>query len=243
MNSALVIADSHIFAIRQAVKDCQIDGIDCLYLRDKQYRPLHKGNTINRKIKSIINAGETNARTIFLSIRGNHHSILGLVNHPVPFDFILKDNPNLPLNDNAYIIPYVQVYEVMYNMIKDKVLFPIKLFSKIIKNDIYYLESPPPNPSDEHIKKYPEIFKDKIEKYGVSPKTLRFKLWRLHSSIIKMTCNECGIHFISVPEDSIDGEGFLKEKYWVEDPTHANAQYGKLVIDQIKSISDKLNKL
>ena len=234
-DSSLVIGDSHIFAIKQAVKGYAIGNIECLYLRDKQYRPLYRGNLVNRKIRLAIKTGNT--RAVFLSIRGNHHNILGLLNHPVPFDFVLKECPDLPLSDCAYIIPYSQIHEIMLDMIKDKVLLPIRLFSRLMEQNLYYLESPPPNPSDEHIKKYPEIFKDKLAELGISPKNLRLKLWKLQSGIIKDTCGKYGIRFISVPESSLDGDGFLKEKYWSKDPTHANAEYGRLVVDQINKIS------
>ena len=104
------------------------------------------------------------------------------------------------------------------------------------KKKLYFIECPSPIPSAEHIKKYPkDYFREKI-KNGITPKLIRWKLWHLHNDIIKKYCINNGISYITMPDGTIDDEGFLKECYWNNDPTHANADYGRLVIEQIKAV-------
>jgi hypothetical protein len=98
---------------------------------------------------------------------------------------------------------------------------------------LVHIESPPPIPSEEHIREHPGIFHDKIEECGVSPAMLRYKFWRLHSRLYREACAALGVEFLTVPEAMRDDAGMMIEAAWNPDPTHGNALYGGAVIGKL----------
>ena len=46
---------------------------------------------------------------------------------------------------------------------------------------------------------------------------------------------ESGAIYLDAPAKAVDGNGFLRDEFCNADPTHGNARYGRLVLDQILS--------
>lgn len=173
---------------------------------------------------------------VFSCIGGNAHNIFGLVNHPTVFDFVLAEKPDLPCNNDGYIVPYTVVKEALASVTTIELAgWLIKETQAVVGKIDVHVESPPPIPSEQHILKNPATFQEKIDQLGVSPRWLRYKLWRVHSQIFKEICGQNLINFLSVPSIAVDSEGFLKETMWGQDATHANILYGKCVLEQIVS--------
>ncbi len=99
-----------------------------------------------------------------------------------------------------------------------------------VTGPLIHIEPPPPVPSADHIRAYPGVFAGKIAELGVSPASLRYKLWRLHSAILAELCGKLGIALLPAPADTQDAQGMLAEDCWNPDPTHANAVYGGRVL-------------
>ena len=58
------------------------------------------------------------------------------------------------------------------------------------------------------------------------------------TTLIAAICKEMGVELIKPPTDTVKKSGFLKEEYYANDATHANAKYGLLVLNQL---TDMLN--
>jgi hypothetical protein len=194
---------------------------------------------IEKGINTLSELDTDNYNSIVLTIVGNHHNILGLVNDPEPFDFFLPQEIDVPLKNDARLLPVNLITKVFERQLKNAFDLTQTLRNIFKNNMMYHVESPPPIPSEQYIIAHPGttgVFKEKIEQLGVSPVYFRYKLWRLHSQIIRENCQKLNIEFINTPKESQDKTGCLIEKYWHVDPTHANAFYGDLVLNQIRAI-------
>ena len=221
MKKILIVGHSHIVALQTA----------------KTVDPTFEFYSIinQQQMDEISELDHDNYRSVIFSIMGNNHNVFGLLNHTQPFDFYFPENLNLPINSNARLLPVNLVAAILRRNMSSIFTITSQLL-QYFKQPIYQIESPPPIPSELHIQKYPGVFKDKIIELGVSPAPFRYKLWRLHSKIVSDNCQRLGISFIDVPTETQDEEGCLQERYWNTDPTHGNALYGDIVINQIRAI-------
>ena len=103
---------------------------------------------------------------------------------------------------------------------------------------LWHVQSPPPLPDNDHIRLHPTHFADQVAELGISPPSLRMKLWVLQSEIYRDHCEAMGIGFLPVPDDAMDAQGFLDQRGWLPDPAHANAWYGELVVRQLDALTD-----
>jgi hypothetical protein len=53
------------------------------------------------------------------------------------------------------------------------------------------------------------------------------------SEMLEGAAKQLGTRFLSTPEVAVDTSGMLLEKYWNPDVSHANAEYGILLIEKI----------
>jgi hypothetical protein len=177
-------------------------------------------------------AKDTNFITTFFG--GNAHNIMGLVNHPEKFDFYLTGEADEKVLRGARIIP-LSMIEANMKMSGGypETLWCLNAIRKIFSGKIVQVESPPPIPSRSHLLKYAGPFKSQFDKYGAAPKELRYKLWRVHSNLIKQECAKLNIDYLQAPIDMIDENGFLQKKAWNLDTNHANSIYGESIINQL----------
>jgi hypothetical protein len=159
---------------------------------------------------------------------GNEHNILGLVRHPRPFDFVLPEQEDLPLDEGAEILPYQLVVETVRRQIKVYKL--LRVLRDLHNGPMVEVESPPPVPSADHIHAYPKTFADEINNRGVASRFLRYKLWRVRSVLVREFCETIGVEFLRVPSEALDAEGMLLPEGWNADPTHGNAWYGSCIL-------------
>ena len=170
---------------------------------------------------------------------GNAHNILSLVDHPRPYDFVFSDERTLPLVAGREVVP--EKIAVAALETSGRVYEPIrflKLVRQLVPSLSVHLESPAPVPSEEHIRKFPDVFREPIEKYGVAPASLRYKLWRINSKLVQNECNAMGVRYLPVPDVTQDADGYLVEAAWYMDPVHANQWYGERVIEQLVRLQD-----
>jgi hypothetical protein len=173
--------------------------------------------------------------TMALAIAGNDHNVLGLLNHPRRFDFVLPTEPELPLLDDHEVVPAALIEGALARLVE----YPIaltKALAHALPCRVVYLQSPPPIPSAEHIARHPdEMFRAELERRGVAPPSLRLKLWKLHSAVWRRACDEAGVPILPPPPEAVDAAGFLAARAWGRDATHGNEWYGDLVISQVEA--------
>ena len=170
-------------------------------------------------------------RYVFLSIGGNFYNIFGLLENPYPFK----------VDGSAKIDDDIERALIPREMMKDhfrigldrqtRNLEPLK--EHFSDSKVYHICSPPPVESAAHIQKYPGIFGRRLE-MGIAPAGLRKNLYEIQTEVYLEICQSLGITVINPPSESLTDNGFLKDTYLNNDPTHANAKYGALVWSQMK---------
>lgn len=242
----LAIGHSHLKALEKAYHARKgRNGTEELNLRFVQLRQdLFKPPIAGEKLHPAILAAiqERPWAAVICMIGGNLHNVLGLLNHPTKFDFVLAEAPDLPLQPDADVLPYGLVRRQFAARLAPQ----LKIMSEIraaTASPVFHMESPPPIPSETHIRTYPGIFKDRIDAQGVAPAALRHKLWRINSDLYREICAAEGIEFIPAPAEMMDERGMLVEKAWNADPTHGNEIYGECLVRQILIVCDPLRAM
>lgn len=173
------------------------------------------------------------------TVGGNLHQVLGLVQHPVAFDFIEPDGPSPPDAQPCVLIPYRAMWAVFETRLRPKDGRQIATLREAAGRPIYHLLPPPPKESAAHIlQRYESQFAQAgIATNGVTPAPIRLKLWRLQCAVLRSLCAEWGVHLLPPPEGTQTPEGFLKPEYYKNDATHANPAYGELVLRQLEAVA------
>jgi hypothetical protein len=179
---------------------------------------------------------EPDASVHFVSmLGGNGHNIVGLIRHEIPFDFVLPEAPDLPLEAGAQVMPY----GVMRTILERRVQYErstLVAFRNQYPGPFMHIESPPPPRDDQFVAaSLDEFFKNRPAGPVVSA-ALRYKLWRLHSTIVERSCHELGITFVKAPADACDPDGFLDRRAY-GNATHGNPWYGGRVLHQIAALA------
>ena len=166
------------------------------------------------------------------TVGGSAHDMVGLAQHPRRFDLVLPERPDLPLDDRAEILPAGAVKSAIRANMEDEQLDLIRLLARPGRR-VVHVESPPPSPPgprlDAEIGQMPYAAQSQL---GSSSAWLRFKLWRLHSEIVRSACEEVGIEFLAHPKAALVDHCYLNPKFY-ERPCHANAGFGALVMQQL----------
>ena len=241
------IGHSHLAALAEALAGRtprRRPEIRLIPMIDPAFEPnlehVEGGTALNRALQARLRAEEAaedaDVPFVFDCISGNEHHFLGLVNHARPFDFVLESAPDLPLAPGAEIIPARLMRERMHHAIgmARETLAGLRAATSL---PIWHLQSPPPVPDPDHLRRHPSVFAAAIAEHGVSPAALRLKLWRLQSEAYSAACAGLGIGFVPVPPAALDRDGFLRPDGWNPDPTHASAWYGALALSQVEALA------
>lgn len=167
-------------------------------------------------------------------IGGSAHTVLGMVEHSRPFDFVLPSAPELPVDETRDLIPAEAVRAKLVEM-SAEYLDKIPIIIEAAKGPVIHIEPPPPLADAQVIAAMVpwDLFPGQPRR--IAPKWLRYKLWRMHSEVIAATCMRLGIDYMHAPEEAKDDEGFLRPCY-DQDGAHANAAYGTLVLKAVQRV-------
>lgn len=246
---AAVIGNSHVNALifasdsyaQRTVPPPSL-GFRFLGLQKPEYSPMlvhdqtSRNTVLNPVIIAALNETLAGAEWVVSSLRGNAHDVLGLVNHPVPFDFVLQGHEHLPLEPDAQIIPASLMTEILTAKM-NKFMHGMKHLRSLSNLPCFHINPPPPIPSAEHIFACrSSSFHPLLEVHGLTPKLVRFKLWKLQAIISEQLCRSLGFHFVDVPPEAIDEQGFLIPEAWANNPNHGNAWYGGRVLLQLEKL-------
>jgi hypothetical protein len=172
---------------------------------------------------------------VFSFVGGAVHQDVGLVVHPRPYDFSLPERPDLPFSEGAEIVPYEAVLAVM----QDRTQLYLQIMGAIrasIQGPMFHMQSPPIYVEET----VPENDSGWVDFFGedrqIAPAWLRYKLWRVHSEIVRSYCDETGIVFVPHPPEAVDARGFLTDAFHGT-TAHANQAYGALVLRQMQELA------
>jgi hypothetical protein len=173
------------------------------------------------------------------AIGGNQHNVLGLVQHPTPFDMFDGAEQTATTQQGVACVPYRALWDLFETRLRTRDGPRFAELRHAAKCRVYHLAPPPPKSDEAHILERHETDFDRfgIVEKGVSPAALRLKLWKLHQLVLQHLCTESDIVLVSPPSEGFSPDGFLKREYYAGDATHANAEYGVLVLNHLEHIA------
>lgn len=203
--------------------------MEFLQLEADRYEPLIADGALHPAVRAALAGSEAE---VFVSVLGgNDHSMIGVAAHAPRFDFVLPEEPDLPLDDTALLVPAEMLRAELARRTAPHVQ-SLALLREAVGGRVVHLESPPPLP-EAHIRCYPVPFAEEIAQLGVAPAPLRVKLWRLHSQLYREACARLGIEFIPSPPAARGADGTLRMELCHPDATHANILYGGMMLAQV----------
>lgn len=171
---------------------------------------------------------------VLSALGGAVHNMIGLVRHPIPFDVILPDDENIPIDEDAVLIPYRILRAAVAHHLQEY-LDMIGLVQAAAQGRVFHILAPPP-PRDEE-----RLAADVRWSYfegltrEISPAPLRLKLWKIAAALTIAYCSKRGIGIVPPPPSCADEHGYLLSHHYA-DAMHANQEYGALVLDQVSSL-------
>lgn len=237
----LMIGHSHLAALETAQMQRRASGapaslpITVVQLRKPAYRmtpdvPPTSPEAFSPAVRELVE--KLQPELIVSVVAGNAHTVLSLIEHPVPFDFVME--PHAALDESRQLLPLSLVRTLLEGQMRMG-LRVMRALSHLAKVPVVHLAAPPPIPSEAHIRAHPEAFAEALAEGKVTPAAIRLKLWHLHEQRVAEHCRELGFAQLPVPEGTQDEHGFLRPEGWNLDPAHANAWYGERVLQQLEA--------
>ncbi|NHN37603.1 hypothetical protein G8764_09890 [Pseudomaricurvus alcaniphilus] len=235
-SKALVVGHSHVNCIQKAVNLSSSKDFEVLNIRQ-----LQKAKVLNKSSDGLVDRTllrNPSPDVICISLSGNEHNILGLVEDPNPFSVGDFDLGSVPHDSSRWLIPR----NIMLEVFTDKLTIFFNQ-AKSLCNSFpdakkMYLNPPPPISDWMHITRHPKFFKEVIGR-GPAPDDLKLELYKIQTDVLKSFASDLGAHFVDAPPAAIDDRGFLRSEFYNDDPTHGNIEYGKLVVKLIEEILEK----
>jgi len=243
----LVVGQSHIAAVRAAAKAHREAFPDeprtrVIHTLEPVHAPEFEGEVegdhanarFGAKLRAAIEDQIARHQPRVASVLGgNAHNALALVRHPRPFDFMLSDEKGPPRDEGAELIPEGLIRATLLERLRPDFARLHALYA--IVGPFIHVESPPPVRDGDYISANAErSFRDRVAGEVVAAGMgVRWRMWRLSSRLLRDAVERMGGHFLAVPAETQDADGFLRMDY-AADPTHGNQAYGEAVIRAIE---------
>ncbi|MEK0446638.1 MAG: hypothetical protein RLZZ399_1959 [Verrucomicrobiota bacterium] len=236
MRKVMIYGDSHTRALKRAAQGWKgrSDVTFEVYSRVKSKEGVASGDVTWEEARAL--AGQLTADDlIVVSVFGTAHNVFGLLKHERPFGIFDPDLPMLSPDSNCEFVPANCFRDLLLGLWGRKnVLSDLQSASSA---RVYHMMPPPPKEDNDYIRSKIVRYRDKIVgEHDVNDPSLRLSLWRLEMKCLNEFCKSLQIGFISPPEASFTEKGFLKADFYAADATHANSDYGQLVIEQLSRI-------
>jgi hypothetical protein len=234
----VVFGDSHVHAIQEAVrhrkaKDEQVTVEARRLLKKKNGKSI--GDTSFDDILEI--ARQLSEDDVLITvIGGNQHAVFSTIQHSQRFDFLIPGDDPEELSKEAEIIPFRTLYGYFASGIRSGDAKSIEALRRATRARVVQVLAPPPKGDNGFIKNYHDtrFAEENIASLGVSTPALRMKFWRLQNLIIEQLCDEVGVETLMPPAAGREADGFLARHCYANDATHANADYGELLLLQFE---------
>jgi hypothetical protein len=226
----LCIGHSHLFAVQRAAT---LEGESIVAYNFWQIpgAVTQHGDDI-RFLDDIEHQLRSHPGPIFSLIGGSAHNVLGMLVHPRRFDVVLPARPDLPLDALAECLPYGAVRGMVEAEVTPFLSYMRRLRA-LSAGTICQLEPPPPSAEVSAAARdllwglTPHFMKE------VSPAAMRWKLWRMQADIVQQFCVDNGFDYLACPGAAVDDGGYLRAAF-DHDGAHANDEYGRLVLEQMR---------
>ena len=180
-------------------------------------------------------------RCVAVSWGGNRHLAHYLFAPSPLFDFLIAEQPDLPLDESALIVPEEAIRAFIVSPIRNMERRVASL--RNVAAQVLVPGTPPPKDDDAFIRnrfsKEPHFVR-MAENLGVSldevpfsPALLRLKMWIVMQSLLREMAERTGSIFIPVPSPALTEKGFLHPDCYADDVTHANENFGKIMLKEL----------
>jgi hypothetical protein len=236
----IVFGDSHVHALQEAVRHRAAKG-----------RKTHIEIRRLLKVKGNKSIGDTSfdeileiARSLspddilVTVIGGNQHAVFSTIQHPEAFDFLIVGDDSNEFAGDTEIIPFRTLADYFASGIRNGDAHSIQALRKATVAKVFQLIAPPPKSENSFIEDYHDtrFAEEGIGDLGVSSPKLRMKFWRLQNHVIERFCKDMGVEIIPPPTAAREEDGFLARGCYAKDATHANENYGELVLEQLERL-------
>lgn len=181
----------------------------------------------------------TAAHRVAISWMGNQHNSKYMLLEPPGFDFMLTQQPDLPIDLGVPLVPEQAVRESFAATFLGLRWMLGQIAQRGGIKPVLIGTPPPKGDNDavrallareRHFVRVAEQMGASLDHVAMSAPLLRVKLWRLLQQMMAEIAAEHGLAFWPTPSAAEDAEGFLRREYWSQDATHANAVFGKLML-------------
>lgn len=180
-------------------------------------------------------------RNVVLVWGGNEHFGHYLFHDGRAFDFVLHEEPDLPLDEDAEIVADRVVHERMGRGMPGV----DNIVRRILRDEprrVVVCGTPPPRRTVELLRAgaaHEAHFRDWAARLGATVDTVpiasprvMYKMWRVYQRHLETVATNAGALFVPVPPSTQD-EGLLRDEYASFDVTHANPAYGAVMLDEL----------
>jgi hypothetical protein len=167
-------------------------------------------------------------RPVFSFVGKRDHTDIAFLRHSRPFDFVLPEDDEAPLDPAAEVVPVDAVRRLYWTFAKPA-LGGLRQIIRRASGPVYHFESPPPAARGW-------LTENEFRDDQIAPDALRLKAYRLYSAFVRDTVEQLGAQYVPYPAEAADADGFLRPEL-CRNATHGNALYGSLVLDQMKALS------
>lgn len=226
-----IIGHSHIKCMEAANRaDRSVTGAQFGFLQLHLFKAGHMAGALNLSVQNIVQSDFVNstkaavegAQLAVLCPTGNAPTIFGLKGKGKDAGgrFLVSEKTTAQLG--AYLAAYGEW---------------LALLKGTVQAPTIVLPSPPPVGDNDWILKNPGIFGDALQQNGVSPPAYRLEIYQLWCQGIRDHCSKLGLRFIELPRDVFTEDGFLQERFYGDEPSHANVAYGSHVLHYLAAIA------
>jgi hypothetical protein len=235
-----IIGDSHVDAIKRAMTAAKPDPD--FVLSAQRIRRMKEAAVVGDiELTDFLqqSAALDTCDLVVSAMGGNQYNAFGLVQHPQAFDFFLPGRPDLKPLPNRQILPYQLLLDMFRTGVGGKDGERLKQLRAATKAKVLHLCPPPPKEDAALIlQKHETLFvKQGLLEHGVTPASIRLKLWLLQTLVMRDLCREYGVKFIPVPDETCTAVGYLQPAYYANDATHANPAYAALQLERLKALT------
>ena len=177
---------------------------------------------------------QSGSRNLAISWNGNEHNLHFLIDTNIKFNSL-----NLKLGSKY---PFVTIGQIKESFRATFYELELILSRFPDRSKICLLGTPSPKPQAQLNKKiqHDQFFIEMGEKIGIqrndikaSSNQLRTFMWKITQELNAQSAREFGCKYLPTPSESFDSEFLLREIYSADDLTHANPEYGLLVLEKI----------
>lgn len=191
-------------------------------------------------VEAIKNRIPADRDLIFVAhLGGNAHNALFLLQNSRPIDFILPGQEDLPLLDDAEIVPYSAIHTVMAQQC-GLFMDDLEGIRRGTEGRMFCVISPPPIWDDNYVRTVVDRdpYFAAIGHVNVTPAFVRYKAWVVHSNIYREACRRLGVEIVEPPNETVVDGRWLSPDCTGQDPTHANLFYGEQLLLKIERLAD-----